>query len=65
MKAKDETIKDRYCKIKEVDAFPEPEEGQESELTVNENAATKLKDDMTEAIAEVSDRINIYNIQTD
>jgi adenylate kinase family enzyme len=65
LKTKDATIKDRYCKDKELDAVPEVEEGGENEFKTNEDAADKLKDGMTEAVSDVADRISTYNINTD
>ena len=65
MKAKEATIKERYCKDKELDAVPEVEEGGENEFKTNEDASEKLKESMAEATLEVTDRISTYNIQTD
>lgn len=65
MKAKEATIKERYCKDKELDAVPEVEEGGENEFKTNEDASEKLKESMAEATLEVADRISTYNLQTD
>jgi len=65
LKAKEATIKERYCKDKELDAVPEVEEGGENEFKTNEDASEKLKESMAEATLEVTDRISTYNIQTD
>jgi len=65
LKAKDATIKDRYCKEKELDAVPEVEEGGENEFKTHEDAADVLKEGMSEAVLDFADRVNTYNIQTD
>jgi len=65
LKAKEATIKERYCKDKELDAVPEVEEGGENEFKTNEDASEKLKESMAEATLEVADRISTYNLQTD
>lgn len=65
MKANEASIKERYCKDKELDAVPEVEEGAENEFKNNDEAAQKQKDDMKKAISDFSDRVNSYDISTD